>query len=52
MFDPENVECYVVPGDVLLFVGDYHLSKFKFQTFDEARVFRDWAFGLLGEKMY
>ena len=51
MFDPENVECYVVPGDVLLFVGDYHLSKFKFKTFDEARVFRDWAFGLLEGKI-
>ena len=47
MFDPENVECYCDPGDVSLFVGDCHLSKFKFQTLDEARVFRDWAFGLL-----
>ena len=47
MFDPENVECYCDPGDVMLFVGDCHLSKFKFQTLDEARVFRDWAFGLL-----
>ena len=47
MFDPNNVECYCDPGDVSLFVGDCHLSKFKFQTLDEARVFRDWAFGLL-----
>ena len=50
MFDPENVECYCDPGDVSLFVGDCHLSKFKFQTLDEARVFRDWAFGLLGNR--
>ena len=43
MFDPNNVECYCDPGDVLLFVGDYHLSEFKFGTLDEARDFRDWA---------
>ena len=50
MYDPNNVVCYVEPGDVLLFVGDYHLSEFKFQTLDEARGFRDWAFGLLKDQ--
>ena len=46
MYDPNNVVCYVEPGDVLLFVGDYHLSEFKFGTLDEATDFRDWAFGI------
>ena len=45
-YDPNMVTCYVDTDD-LLFVGDYHLSEFKFRTLDEAREFRDWAFGLL-----
>ena len=49
-YDPNMVTCYVDTDD-LLFVGDYHLSEFKFQTLDEAREFRDWAFGLLKAKI-
>ena len=51
MYDPNNVVCYADPGDVLLFVGDYHLSEFKFGTLDEAKDFRDWAFGILNAKI-
>ena len=51
MFDPKNVVYYVCPKDVLLFVGDCHLSEFKFQTLAEAREFRDWAFGILKAKI-
>ena len=47
MFDPDAVLYYVNPKDVLLFVGDCHLSEFKFGTLAEAREFRDWAFGIL-----
>ena len=50
MFDPNAVVYYVQPGDLLLFVGDRHLSKFKFQTLAEAREFKNWAFGILKAK--
>ena len=51
MFDPNAVVYYVNPKNVLLFVGDCHLSEFKFGTLDEAREFRDWAFGILKAKI-
>ena len=50
MFDPNAVVYYVNPKNVLLFVGDCHLSEFKFGTLDEAREFKDWAFGILKAK--
>ena len=49
-YDPNMVTCYVDTDD-LFFVGNYHLSEFKFQTLDEAREFRDWAFKLLKAKI-
>ena len=51
MFNHNDVVYYVNPKDVLLFVGDCHLSEFKFQTLAEAREFRDWAFGILKAKI-
>ena len=48
-YDPNNMVCFV-KTDELFFVGDYHLSEFKFQTLVEAREFRDWAFGLFKAK--
>ena len=48
-YDPNNMVCFVKTIE-LAFVGDYHLSEFKFQTLDEAREFRDWAFGLFKAK--
>ena len=50
MFDPNNVVYYVETRDLLLFVGDYHISEFKFGTLFEAREFKDWAFGILKAK--
>ena len=48
-YDPNNMVCFV-KTDELFFVGDYHLSEFKFQTLVEAREFRDWAFGIFKAK--
>ena len=48
-YDPNNMVCFV-KTDELFFVGDYHLSEFKFQTLAEAREFRDWAFSLFKAK--
>ena len=46
MYDPNYMVCVINPGDLLLFVGDRHLTDFNFQTLDEAREFRDWVFGI------
>ena len=51
MYEPCNMICFVKPGDLLLFVGDYHLSEYKFSTLDEARDFRDWAMGVFSNHM-
>ena len=48
-YDPNTMVCFV-KTDELFFVGDYHLSEFKFQTLFEAREFRDWAFSLFKAK--
>ena len=50
MFDPNNDVYYFHPVDVFLFVGDCHSSEFKFETLAEAREFKNWAFGILGER--
>ena len=50
VYDPNNMVCVIDPGDLLLFVGDRHLSDFNFQTLDEAREFKDWAFTLFKAK--
>ena len=51
MFNPNDVVYYVETRDLLLFVGDYHISEFKFGTLFEAREFKDWAFGILNAKV-
>ena len=48
-YDPNTLVCFV-KTDELFFVGEYHVSEFKFQTLVEAREFRDWAFSLFKAK--